>query len=161
MATHHRISHHNIIFRRTSQFDLDNMSLHFINAKDFDPCLARRSFAFHPGLHPHHYSQFIPTNNSSPLAPAGGGFNAFSRRPSSCSKVFARHGNFNFHLLLTQHAFGAGEYYSRICCIQSPPWHVVTLLHSAVITDGPGPPGRDITAGPGRRSSCSYIRNII
>ena len=26
---------------------------------------------------------------------------------------------------------------------------------------GPGPPGRDITAGPGRRSSCSYIRNII
>ena len=35
-------------FTALRSFDLDNMSLHCINAKDFDLCLARHSFAAHP-----------------------------------------------------------------------------------------------------------------
>ena len=55
IASYHRISHRIIAsriatsyFTALRSFDLDNMSLHCINAKDFDLCLARHSFAAQP-----------------------------------------------------------------------------------------------------------------
>ena len=87
-ATHfayHHITAHSIALRTafhsiSSQFDLDNMSLHCINAKDFDLCLARHSFAFHFHLSPYHHLPFIHAYKRSSLRACGG---RIQRLPSS------------------------------------------------------------------------------
>ena len=119
-----RISHRNIIFHRTSQFRPWQHVTPLHQRQGLWPLpstsLLRSTFTF---IH-------ITIYNSSNIQTlASSRLRGEDSTPSVVEllhawRVFARRGNFNFHLLLTPHALGAGECYSRICCMQSPPFSI-------------------------------------